>query len=309
MGRVIRTKLRVGYLLPMFVVGLGALIGFLTAPSANASSSSTSTSTSSSSPSTTTSTTSSSRTSGSSGAFRVTIISSRRKSTDPITYQSLPKSYIGPGRALFETACSTCHGTEAEGSAVAPPIRGLGPATVDFWVGTGRMPLANPTAQPLRKPSRFTRQQTLEIAAFVSSIIPTSPDYPTGIPNVNLNKTNLAAGGSLFVLNCAPCHTITGSGDALADGFFAPSLHYATATQVAEAIRTGPTQMPHFGPGNLSDQQVADIVAYVTGPIQHPNNRGGIGLGGIGPVAEGFIGLIVGVGGLMLVARFIGDRA
>ena len=113
----------------------------------------------------------------------------------------------------------------------------------------------------------------------------------------------------MFVLNCAACHTITGSGDALADGFSAPTLHKATPVQAVEALRTGPANMPHFGPDQLSNQQVADIVAYVIGPIQHPNNAGGLGLGGIGPVAEGFIGLFIGVGGLMLVAFWIGDRA
>ena len=66
--------------------------------------------------------------------------------------------------------------------------------------------------------------------------------------------------------------------------------------------------MPHFGPGNLSNQQVADIVKYVTSTIQHPVNQGGLGLGGIGPVAEGFIGLLFGVGGIMLVAFWLGDR-
>ena len=81
------------------------------------------------------------------------------------------------------------------------------------------------------------------------------------------------------------------------NGFFAPSLHKIYPRQIAEAIRTGPTHMPHFGPGNLSNQQVADIVRYVTAPIQHPDNHGGLGLGGIGPVAEGFIGLLFGVGG------------
>jgi ubiquinol-cytochrome c reductase cytochrome c subunit len=50
-------------------------------------------------------------------------------------------------------------------------------------------------------------------------------------------------------------------------------------------------------------------VAYVTGPIQHPDNRGGLGLGGIGPVAEGFVALFVGVGALMLVAFWLGERA
>ena len=50
-------------------------------------------------------------------------------------------------------------------------------------------------------------------------------------------------------------------------------------------------------------------MAYVTEQIQHPANPGGFGLGGIGPVAEGFVGLLFGVGGLMLVCFWIGDRS
>ena len=154
------------------------------------------------------------------------------------------------------------------------------------------------------------RKQILQIVAFVSSLGPTAPGLPVGHPRGRTCRTaNLAKGNDLFVLNCAGCHTITGSGDALANGYYAPSLHKATPTQVVEAMRTGPANMPHFGPGNLSNQQVADIVAYVTGPIQHPDNHGGLGLGGIGPVAEGFIGLFFGVGGLMLVAFWLGDRS
>jgi hypothetical protein len=42
--------------------------------------------------------------------------------------------------------------------------------------------------------------------------------------------------------------------------------------------------------------------------IQHPVNRGGFGLGGIGPVGEGFVGLLLGVGVLMLICFWIGDR-
>jgi ubiquinol-cytochrome c reductase cytochrome c subunit len=226
----------------------------------------------------------------------------------PITYHLPPASYIAPGQALFEQSCSSCHGADASGSSRAPNLQGLGPATVDFWVSTGRMPLAASDLQPARKPARFDRTQTLQIVAFVSSLAPTAPDYPSGIPSVNLGAGNVVEGNSLFTLNCAGCHTITGAGDALSNGFFAPSLHTAYPRQIAEAIRTGPTQMPHFGPGNLSNQQVADIIAYVAGPIQHPSNHGGLGLGGIGPVAEGFVGLLFGVGGLMLVAFWLGDR-
>jgi ubiquinol-cytochrome c reductase cytochrome c subunit len=278
-----RTKLRARYLLPATVVVAAGVAGLLTTGAA-------------------------AHTPAPRPSARTAREVSAGKQDDPITYQGLPRSYVAPGRVLFEASCSSCHGTDASGSAIAPNLQGLGPATVDFWVSTGRMPLADATKQPIRKPPRFDRTQTLEIAAFVSSLVPTSSDFPSGVPSVDRAQASLPEGNSLFVLNCAGCHTITGSGDALANGAYAPSLHKATPTQVAEAIRTGPTNMPHFGPGNLSDRQVADIVAYVTETIQHPNNKGGVSLGGIGPVAEGFIGLLIGVGGLMLIAFWIGDR-
>ncbi|HXQ59151.1 MAG TPA: c-type cytochrome [Acidimicrobiales bacterium] len=226
-----------------------------------------------------------------------------------ITYTKLPQSYIGPGEQLFEANCASCHGVDGTGGIVGVNLVGLGPATADFWVGTGRMPLGNIAQQPVQKTPRFPPKQILQIAAFVGSLGPAAPGFPSGIPVVNLNGANLTDGNSLFVLNCAACHTITGSGDALADGYSAPTLHKATAVQAVEALRTGPANMPHFGPGQLNNQQIADIVAYVLGPIQHPNNAGGLGLGGIGPVAEGFIALFIGVGGLMLVAFWVGDRS
>jgi ubiquinol-cytochrome c reductase cytochrome c subunit len=212
---------------------------------------------------------------------------------------------IARGQVLFEENCSTCHASNAEGSARGPNLVGLGAATIDFWVSTGRMPLADPSAQPIEKPSRFTRLQQLEIVRYVTSLGPGGP----GIPHIDLAHASISEGFSLFVLNCAPCHTVTGSGDALASGYYAPSLHAADALQVAEAIRTGPSNMPRFGPGTLSHQQMEDIVDYVVHGIQHPADPGGIGLGGVGPVAEGFVGLFVGVGGCLLVALWIGDRA
>ena len=70
----------------------------------------------------------------------------------------------------------------------------------------------------------------------------------------HLAGANQSAGQDLFSLNCAACHTITGSGDALAFGTNAPSLQNrsVTAQQVVEAIRTGPANMPRFS-GNLTD--------------------------------------------------------
>jgi ubiquinol-cytochrome c reductase cytochrome c subunit len=222
-----------------------------------------------------------------------------------ILYKTPPASYIPVGAALFAQNCSSCHGASAEGSPVAPPLLGVGPATVDFWVSTGRMPARSTNqVQAQRKPPLLNAKQALEVAAWVNSLDPAVP-Y---VPYPNLKGADVATGADLFSLNCAACHTITGAGDALAFSTFSPSLHSATAQQVAEAIRTGPANMPRFT-GNLSDAQVRDIVAYVTSYIQHPTNPGGSDLGGVGPVAEGFIALLIGVGGLALVCFWIGERS
>jgi quinol---cytochrome-c reductase cytochrome c subunit len=278
-----QAKLRARYLLPGLLVAGVAVVGLLTSGAAPSQA-------------------------ATRPAATKAVSSAVRAANDPITYHLPPNSYIAPGQTLFALNCASCHGVDATGTDRAPNLQGLGPATVDFWVSTGRMPLAVATAQPVQKPPRFDRTETLQIVAFVNSLAPAAPDYPPGIPKVDTSAANLVNGNSLFVLNCAGCHTITGAGDALAEGFYAPSLHKIYPRQIAEAIRTGPTQMPHFGPGNLSNRQVADIVQYITTTIQHPVNRGGLGLGGIGPVAEGFIGLLFGVGAMMLVAFWLGDR-
>jgi ubiquinol-cytochrome c reductase cytochrome c subunit len=215
---------------------------------------------------------------------------------------------LAAGRTLFVENCSSCHGIGAEGGNRAPPLLGVGAATVDLWLSSGWMPLAEPTAEPQPKPAKFPRTQVLEIVRYVTSLAPSSTN--PGIPfKVNIAHADVAEGFSLFALNCAPCHTITGAGDALADGIYAPPLHGVTKTMVWEAIRTGPGNMPRFGPGTISPAQVVDIVGYVVKNIQHPTSPGGLSLGGVGPVAEGFVGLFVGVGLCMLAALWVGDRA
>jgi ubiquinol-cytochrome c reductase cytochrome c subunit len=230
-----------------------------------------------------------------------------------ITYANPPASYIGAGRLLFDQTCSSCHGLEANGvgtngqATIGPNLQGVGAATVDFWVSTGRMPATDVRAvEAERKETRLTPKQALELAAYVNSLDPAVPAVPTP----NLAGANLADGANLFSLNCAACHTITGAGDALAFGTNAPSLQDRSVTpqQVVEAMRTGPANMPRFS-GNLTDAQVRDVVAYVTEKIQHPADPGGAGLGGVGPVAEGFVALLIGVGGLVLVCFWIGERS
>ena len=235
-----------------------------------------------------------------------------RYGNNAITYTNPPASFATAGKLLFDQTCASCHGSEANGvtpsgaASIGPNLQGVGSATIDFWITTGRMPATDIAAiEAERKPPRLTNKEALEVAAYINSLDPAVPAVPT----VNMRRANVSVGANLFQLNCAACHTITGAGDALAFGTNAPSLQNreVTAQQVAEAMRIGPANMPRFS-GNLSDGQVRDLVAYVTEKIQHPSNPGGAGLGGVGPVAEGFVALLLGVGGLALVCFWIGER-
>jgi ubiquinol-cytochrome c reductase cytochrome c subunit len=227
-----------------------------------------------------------------------------------ITYSTPSKKLEKLGQALFLENCASCHGTQANGVPASgvpgayPDLVGLGPATIDFWVSSGRMPAKNTRlVEAPRKQPALTPAQAVAIAAWVNSL---DPSYPY-IPTPHLKKANVAEGAAIFALNCAACHTIEGDGDALASSTFSPSLRHIPAYQVVEAIRTGPGNMPRFT-GNLSDKQVNDVTEYVTTEIQHPDNPGGFGLGGLGPVAEGFVALLIGVGLLVLICYWIGER-
>ncbi|MHB1988775.1 MAG: cytochrome bc1 complex diheme cytochrome c subunit [Acidimicrobiales bacterium] len=210
------------------------------------------------------------------------------------------------GYELFQQHCAFCHGTRANGTTgIGPNLQGLGPGTVELWLSTGWMPLKTPTVQPDNKYPSFTPQHIRDIAAWVASL------YPGGVPfapRLALKSASLSSGFSLFTLNCAPCHTITGAGDALANGYHAPPLHGVTRSQIWEAVRSGPQNMPRFSSANISPTELDNIIKYVTQRIEHPQNPGGLSLGGVGPVAEGFVGLFIGVGGCLLAAYWVGDR-
>jgi Cytochrome c, mono- and diheme variants len=69
---------------------------------------------------------------------------------------------IEEGRQIFLKGCSSCHGINSEGGAIAPSLVGVGAASVDFQVGTGRMPMADMSTQAMRKaPSIPQKRQRL----------------------------------------------------------------------------------------------------------------------------------------------------
>ncbi|SEF46004.1 ubiquinol-cytochrome c reductase cytochrome c subunit [Thermomonospora echinospora] len=242
---------------------------------------------------------------------------------------------LANGRQLYNKNCASCHGPNAEGTKdakgrpLAPSLIGVGAASVDFQVSTGRMPAMNPGAQMPRKPpipefntniptdfhdpaqrARAEQQKAqaeknlADLRNYIQSL-GGGPEVPSA-EMVDPQGGDVALGGKLFRTNCAQCHNFVGSGGALTGGKYAPPLSNdnVTPTQIYEAMLTGPQAMPVFNDTTLTPEQKKAIIAYVVQTREEPN-PGGNGLGRIGPVAEGLTGWLIGLSMLILAAMWL----
>jgi len=213
-------------------------------------------------------------------------------------------SAVEAGRELYEVSCITCHGNNLEGVPNrGPSLIGVGEASVYFQVHSGRMPLARQEAQGPDKPRIFSDEEIDQLMAYVQA----NGGGPT-VPSGDLRDGDLAEGGELFRLNCASCHNFVGEGGALSSGKYAPSLRDATDLEIYTAMLSGPENMPVFGDNQLSPEEKRSIINYVR-TISTMEDPGGAGIGRIGPVSEGLVIWIVGIGALLFGVYWIGTKA
>lgn len=211
------------------------------------------------------------------------------------------------GEKLFLANCSTCHGIGAVGGDVAPSLIGVGAASVDFQVGTGRMPMGGSGPQaPRMETVEFSQEEIDAMAAYVASL-----GAGPGVPSedmVDPTKGDPSKGALAFRANCAMCHNFAGMGGALTRGKYAPTLEGVDPKYVYEAMITGPQAMPVFKDTALSPESKRDIIAY----LETSNNTpapGGYDLGSMGPVTEGLAAWVVGLGLLVAIAVWLGSKA
>ncbi len=230
--------------------------------------------------------------------------------TKVVVSAATPKS----AEQIYLRDCATCHGADARGTPLGPSLRGVSAAQIDFQLSTGRMPVPTGDATEhqqrvsaaeaqARRPPKYdaaTRRALVEYTVGLTGGNPT-------IPRVDLGAGNLAAGGTLYRLQCAACHAWSGDGGALL-GREAPSTHPATPLEIAEAVRTGPGNMPAFGRAAVDDEQLQSLVRYVRN-LDHADDRGGTALWHLGPLAEGAVAVFVGLGLLVVAVRWIGTRS
>jgi ubiquinol-cytochrome c reductase cytochrome c subunit len=226
---------------------------------------------------------------------------------------------LAEGAALYDTHCSTCHGAQLRGSQGVPALLHEGGAATDFYMTTGRMPLAVRGSAPadasndakmasgtqaFHDASHFDARQTAAIELFVDAHA--GPSAP--IPSVRTDVKRLAHGRLLFEDNCEACHGVAGEGATAGYQWTALPLDRATPTQIGEAIRVGPGVMPRFTTAQLSDDDVDAVATYVRYLATAPQTYGGTTMDYLGPSAEGFVAIFIGVGFLFWVVYFTGTK-
>lgn len=222
---------------------------------------------------------------------------------------------------IYARDCASCHGTTGQGTNRGPSLVGVGRASIDYYLSTGRMPIpdgapwlpltsdAQPdiedrTAIPTRGDPRYPPPV---IRALVDHVALLTGGGGPDIPDVRTDPALLGEGGRLYRLYCAACHAWSGGGGPLYRRL-APSLQPSTPTQAAEAMLIGPGEMPEFSSELLTEEEVNAIVSYVDFLDDRPA-PGGFPIWYLGSVGEGLVAAVVGLGALVLVALVITGRS
>jgi ubiquinol-cytochrome c reductase cytochrome c subunit len=214
---------------------------------------------------------------------------------------------VAKGRDLFLANCATCHGLQAEGTQDAPSLIGVGAASVDFQVSTGRMPLDANGPQAAKHDPWFNQTETNQMAAYVASLAP-GPAIPSPqLARAVDDPERISKGAELFRTNCAMCHNAAAAGGALTRGKFAPALAGVSGEHIYEAMVTGPQNMPVFNDANISPEGKRDIITFLK-QIEANGSPGGADLGALGPVSEGLFVWIAGLGVIIAFTIWLTSR-
>ena len=218
------------------------------------------------------------------------------------------------GAQVYAANCVSCHGTDGLGvtpgapqraaggiEGAGPPLRGVGALAPDFYLRTGYMPLGSVDEQPERSRVQFSEREIRAVVAYIASLGGGPP-----VPDPHPERGNVAEGLRLFTEHCAGCHQVVAEGGVVT-GARVPPLDRASPVQIAQAVRIGPYVMPTFSKRAISDAQLDSIIRYVQ-YAKRPDDRGGWGIGHIGPVPEGMVTWLIGAVVLVGVCLGLGRR-
>jgi len=201
----------------------------------------------------------------------------------PTTEPSTPTLELGS--ELFAGNCASCHGIAGQGiskprpgagdiAGAGPSLRGVGAAAPDFYLRTGFMPLSNITDQPYHSRVLLSNKEIKSLVKYVASL-----GSGPAIPNPHWKAGNTSQGQQQFALHCAGCHQIEARGG-FVTGARVPPLQGVSAVQIK----------------------------YIMASADHPWNRGGWGIGNIGPIPEGLVAWWIAIPLLLLACLAVSRR-
>lgn len=221
-----------------------------------------------------------------------TLVLALGSSSGAASQASAPASAARPlaaGADLFAATCASCHGKSADGGFTAPGLHGmpLGDQTIADVADIVRSGFGDMKSFS----DKLSEAEITEVATYVVTEWGAQGD--------------IATGGQLFRLNCAGCHGATGRGGALIySEQNAPSLADGSNAITVGAIRGGPGTMPEFNETTLDNASVASIALYV-GVLRDPAQPGGLSVAPAGPVTEGLLAALVGLGAALVGAAWV----
>ena len=228
--------------------------------------------------------------------------------TKPVTHGAGASWHADGGQTLYEPTAQSCHGVGGVG-AQGPELLNVGLPrrwTSSFRPGACRSASPDGSSRSRTSPTS-TRAQIADIVAYVNALDVGPRDAGAGIPPWSRRLQHgdgqcptLSEGNQLFMLNCAQCHDASGrrrDAQPRLRGAEPPPGHAGTDRRGRSGSGLG--RCPISVPGELSNQQVSAIADYVS-YISHTLVQGGLGIANFGPVPEGFVGIIFGLGALLV---------
>jgi ubiquinol-cytochrome c reductase cytochrome c subunit len=168
---------------------------------------------------------------------------------------------------IYANQCATCHGSDGGGGTIpgtqdqAPPLLDNPDVTVaslDLTLRVGRMP--PPENDPYDNRARNVLYDDDQRRALVTYL---ADQFALDGEVTEPPQGEASRGREIYATNCAQCHGSTGAGGVAGAGAWTPPVIDRDATAIAEAIRVGPFEMPQFGPEQISDQEVGDVVSFL----------------------------------------------
>lgn len=173
------------------------------------------------------------------------------------------------GAALYQRFCAVCHAHDGTGvPGVGPPIVGLSLAKVDLAMRTGRMPLEDPR--------RGVRERTFSPAerSAVTAYLADALELEGALPEPEVGDG--AAGREVYASHCGQCHGGAGEGGLAGDGVEIPPVVGLDPVTIAASVREGPFTMPQFSEELISDEELADLIAFLDEDLHEPTSPLGL---------------------------------